>query len=98
MNRAKYKIIKIRPPSKSIAPFAIALIDGTDYSALCWDEKTAKVIRAALNASEGGVKKPPTKQGNAIAASEAYCRKHALKDVSIQRAFLDGVAWREQYK
>ena len=35
---------------------------------------------------------------NAIPASEAYCRKHAgSKTMSWQRAFLDGVAWREQH-
>lgn len=34
---------------------------------------------------------------NAIPASEAYCRKHASDKISTQRAFLDGVAWREQH-
>lgn len=46
--------------------------------------------------------KPPKQTNNnamdAIPASEAYCRKHASDDVTIQRAFLDGVAWREQHQ
>ena len=63
-------------------------------------ERWKTELEGAWNAAlEYGAQKPTTNSAmDAIAASEAYCRKHASKDVTIQRAFLDGVAWREQHQ
>jgi len=50
------------------------------------------------NTKEGTPSASHNSVRNAIPASEAYCRKHAgSKTMSWQRAFLDGVAWRERH-